>query len=274
LRYYEPPRFLRWGQTPDAPKLEFNTIFWYPYATNSARITVMSTATQTRRSFTLIELLVVVAIIAILAALLLPALKQAKERAKLAACAGNIRQVSVGVLMLAEDNDRWIDAAHIGTDYWTSAIASYIGNDLASALQVSYATKGSKLCPSFRPGPGFTWGVYGVNVALVDSLWGVYPQRSLKDITRLQTTHLLAEWWGASTDRGPGGFDVTASGSAAGFPAYYPRHEGRGINVVFADGHLEFVPYIPNNGSIWWVGQAPIPNPPWNQYGSQLIWGP
>ncbi|MEN6306255.1 MAG: prepilin-type N-terminal cleavage/methylation domain-containing protein [Anaerohalosphaeraceae bacterium] len=58
-----------------------------------------------KHGFTLIELLVVIAIIALLMAIITPALRKAKESARLMLCANNQHQTLVGVFSYSSSND-------------------------------------------------------------------------------------------------------------------------------------------------------------------------
>ena len=79
---------------------------------------------KTRTSFTLIELLVVVAIIAVLVAILLPAISQARERARAISCGTRLKQIGQAFCQYRMDN---YDRGPFGMkDFTTSGGSSWI----------------------------------------------------------------------------------------------------------------------------------------------------
>ncbi len=61
---------------------------------------------QKQKGFTLIELLVLIAIIALLMTILLPAMKSAREQGKREVCLNNLKQLTLGWMMYADENDK------------------------------------------------------------------------------------------------------------------------------------------------------------------------
>lgn len=78
------------------------------------------------RAFTLIELLVVIAIIAILAAILFPVFAQAKRAAKKTADLSNVKQLGLGLMMYAGDNEDVAPFARdSGSGWWSPAMKNW-----------------------------------------------------------------------------------------------------------------------------------------------------
>jgi prepilin-type processing-associated H-X9-DG protein/prepilin-type N-terminal cleavage/methylation domain-containing protein len=95
--------------------------------------------------FTLIELLVVVAIISILAAMLLPALQQARAKARQSVCQSNLKEISLAEIMYTQDYDGWFTPSYGDSGGWAESIT-----------QANYLPDKPELlkCPSW---PAYKW---------------------------------------------------------------------------------------------------------------------
>ena len=69
--------------------------------------------------FTLIELQVVIAIIAILASMLMPALQQARERAKTTSCVSNFKQIGWVMNQYCDMSDDFLPIMYLESNGWT-----------------------------------------------------------------------------------------------------------------------------------------------------------
>ena len=200
-----------------------------------------------RRGFTLIELLVVIAIIAILAAILFPVFTQAKSAAFTSACFSNVKQLTAGVLVYANDYDGtivpsvfepsgWSDLSTART--WRKMIFPYVRN-------VALYT-----CPA-RPKAGAKWGAYdptkypnadipatyGINYDVAGSFGVEWPKdlRKISQYSRSSRLILVCETTGIMYPY----FDLMeTTPMLTALEGYWPHWHNGKLNVSFVDGHV------------------------------------
>jgi len=175
------------------------------------------------KGFTLIELLVVIAIIGILAGILLPVLSRARESARKTQCMSNIKQIGMGLIMYANENNELFpsDSAYTG------------GSPAMRGLNLLYDTYISDNrvfnCPSDTTVTDATNS--GVSTSIIGGTEAFTSTQCSYGYDRAHNQADDADV-ALAADRPPATPSATASSA---------NHNGRGQNVVYVDGHVEFV---------------------------------
>lgn len=225
--------------------------------------------------FTLVELLVVVSIIAILAAMLLPAIRLVRGAAQTAACAGNLRQIGIGILTYAEEHDGVLvplrikkeltPAAFIAEDPATQWGGCYWYHQPLLGQYLEFATSGSQAgttrqvltCPAATGLKDFLGNritaTLGLN-ALVANAYDIdpWPVRLLGRLSHPASRTVIAgDGFAGSFDPGYGtppslygvvdndpGLSPFTTGMVNSVTNWRRRHGG-GANWLFLDGHVD-----------------------------------
>jgi len=182
-------------------------------------------------AFTLVELLVVIAVIAILAALLLPALSKAKESARQAPCASNLKQIVLAALIYADENEASFPAQ--AGDGLPVRAAGGDGKNYYDLLMPLLSDPKIWLCPSSQDKPGRLMS-YHMN-GLIITTNGLRASAIAEPASTLQIAETGIK---ARFDEA-----YLRPDQAGGFLYDRPqRNHKDGSNAGFVDGHVKWYP--------------------------------